>query len=250
MGGILSVSNDPMDRVLAGLSAESRALLELSVRRGIPDDEIAELLGTTESGVRTRRESVLQEVADSLGAEPDAELREQMADHLGDRGNLFAAPPEPPEEPRRRGRLVPALIGGVLIAAAAALVLALVGGRDNPPKRRTLQLGPTAQLEPLPGMPPARARARLVQRAGRDRLELRVAGLPRPRGRYTVWLYNSVADAKALGSFPAGDIELDAPLPSDFERYRDVDVSLEPANGNPNHSGDSFLRAPLARLRP
>src|SRR5215210_7984893 len=92
MGGILSVSSDPMDRVLAQLSAESRALLELSVRRGIPDDEIASLLSTTETGVRSRREAVMQEVADSLGEEPDEELRRQMADHLGDRGNLFAPP--------------------------------------------------------------------------------------------------------------------------------------------------------------
>src|SRR4051794_21555473 len=196
MGGILSVSNDPMDRVLAQLSAEARALLELSVRRGIPDDEIASLLSTTETGVRSRRDAVMQEVADSLGEEPDEDLRRQMADHLGDRGSLFAAPPGTAgpmsEEPRRRGRLVPALLGGPLIAVVAALVLAFAGGGDEPRQRRSLQLGPTAQLEPLPGMPRARSRARLVQREGRDRLELRVTGLPRPDGRYTVWLYSSV----------------------------------------------------------
>jgi hypothetical protein len=154
------------------------------------------------------------------------------------------------EEPRRRGRLVPALLGGLLIAVVAALVLALWGGGDEPQQRRTLQLGPTAQLEPLPGMPRARGRARLVQREGRDRLELRVTGLPRPDGRYTVWLYSSVSDARSLGSFPSGDIELDAPLPRRAERYRDIDVSLEPEDGNDNHSGDSYLRVPLPRLRP
>ena len=252
MGGILGVSEDPLDRVLAVLSAESRALLELSVRRGIPDDEIGSLLGTPEAEVRSRREAVMQDVADSLGEEPDDELRRQMAEHLGDRGNLFAPPPEapPPADRPRRGRLAPALIGGLLIAAAVALVFALAGGGEEEPQRRTLQLGPTAQLEALPGMPDARARARLVRRDGRDRVELRVSGLPRPSGRYAVWLYSSVDRARPLGSFPSGDIELDAPLPRDAERYRDVDISLEPADDNANHSGDSYLRVPLARLRP
>lgn len=242
-----------MDQVLAELSAESRALLELSVRRGIPDDEIASLLGTTESGVEIRREAVMHEVADALGEEPDDELRERMGEHLGDRGNLFAPPAGNGYEmgaSKRRSRLVPALLGGLLIAAVVAVVLALAGGGDDPQPRRTAQLGPEARLEPLPGMPPARATARLVRREGRNRLELRVNGLPRPRGSYAVWLYSGVTQAKQLGRFPSGDIDLDAPLPSDAGRYSDVDISLEPDDGNANHSGASLLRVPLARLRP
>ncbi len=242
-----------MDQVLADLSAESRALLELSVRRGIPDDEIASLLGTTESGVKVRREAVMEEVADALGEEPDEELRERMGEHLGDRGNLFAPPAGngyEMSEPKRRGRLLPALLGGLLIAAVVAAVLALSGGGEDPQPRRTAQLGPTAELEPLPGMPPGRARARLVRRDGRDRLELNVIGLPRPRGSYAVWLYSNVTQAKQLGRFPTGNFELDALLPRDADRYRDVDVSLEPDDGNDNHSGASLLRVPLARLRP
>ena len=64
------------------------------------------------------------------------------------------------------------------------------------------------------------------------------------------WLYSSVAQARPLGSFPSGDIELDAPLPRDAGRYRDVDISLEPDDRKSDHSGDSYLRVPLARLRP
>ena len=65
-----------------------------------------------------------------------------------------------------------------------------------------------------------------------------------------MWLYSSVDRARPLGSFPSGEFDLDAPLPRDAERYREVDISLEPGDGNPNHSGDSYLRVPLARLRP
>ena len=88
------MSTDSMDQVLAEQSAESRALLELSVRRGIPDDEIASLLGTTESDVRVRRESVMDEVAEALGEKPSEDLRDRVGEHLGDRGNLMAAHPE------------------------------------------------------------------------------------------------------------------------------------------------------------
>ena len=77
-----------------------------------------------------------------------------------------------------------------------------------------------------------------------------MAGLPRPRGEYAVWLYSSVTRARQLGRFPTGDIELNAPLPPDADRYREVDISLEPDDGNQNHSGASLLRVPLARLRP
>ena len=145
---------------------------------------------------------------------------------------------------------MPALLGGLLIAAVAALVLALWGNGDEPAPRRTAQLGPTAELEPLPGAPRAQATARLIRREGRDRLELDVRGLPRPRGAYGVWLYSSVTQAEQLGRFPTGEIELDAPLPRSAERYDEVDVSVEPDDGNDNHSGASILRVPLARLRP
>jgi hypothetical protein len=37
-------------------------------------------------------------------------------------------------------------------------------------------------------------------------------------------------------------------LPARARRYRFVDVSLEPTDSNRNHSGDSVLRAPLAKL--
>jgi hypothetical protein len=39
-----------------------------------------------------------------------------------------------------------------------------------------------------------------------------------------------------------------AELPAAAARYRYIDVSLEPADGNPNHSGQSVLRVPLRGL--
>jgi hypothetical protein len=41
---------------------------------------------------------------------------------------------------------------------------------------------------------------------------------------------------------------LTAKLPADARKYRFVDISREPADGNPNHSGASVVRVPLAPL--
>ena len=37
-------------------------------------------------------------------------------------------------------------------------------------------------------------------------------------------------------------------LPRNASHYRYVDISREPPDGNPNHSGESVLRVPLAKL--
>jgi hypothetical protein len=65
-----------------------------------------------------------------------------------------------------------------------------------------------------------------------------------------VWLYDSVADSQKLASFDAPKARIDVRLPAGFRRYRFVDVSREPADGNPNHSGLSLLRVPISRLLP
>jgi hypothetical protein len=51
-----------------------------------------------------------------------------------------------------------------------------------------------------------------------------------------------------VAHFSGSRARLEAPLPRGFQRYRFIDVSSEPADGNPNHSGASVLRVPLAKL--
>ena len=74
-----------------------------------------------------------------------------------------------------------------------------------------------------------------------------VSGLPpSARGQfYELWLLNSADDLVALGSFrvPAsGDARVTVPVPGDPAGYRFVDLSVEPDDGDPAHSGDSVLR--------
>jgi DNA-directed RNA polymerase specialized sigma24 family protein len=71
---------------LARLDPENRALLELSVRLGLPDGELAELMGAPADEVRRRR----SELIDRLAAELGLESREQ-------RDELRATLPDLPE---------------------------------------------------------------------------------------------------------------------------------------------------------
>ena len=54
---------------LARLDPESRALLDLSRRRGLRDDEIAEALRVDPEEVGKRRDELLDQLADELGVE-------------------------------------------------------------------------------------------------------------------------------------------------------------------------------------
>jgi hypothetical protein len=63
-----------------------------------------------------------------------------------------------------------------------------------------------------------------------------------------VWLFDDVSDARQVAQFKGAGAVIGASLPNGFQRYRSIDVSREPADGNPNHSGDSVLRVPLSKL--
>jgi DNA-directed RNA polymerase specialized sigma24 family protein len=56
---------------LAKLDAEERALLDLSTRRAMSDDEIAEVLRTDAGEVARRRAEVFDRLAQELGIEPE-----------------------------------------------------------------------------------------------------------------------------------------------------------------------------------
>ena len=79
------------------------------------------------------------------------------------------------------------------------------------------------------------------------RLEVDVSGLSSTgaQGFYEVWLLGSDGELVSLGSFevPAsGATKVTVPLPADPGRYGSIDVSREPADGDPAHSKDSVLR--------
>lgn len=84
---------------------------------------------------------------------------------------------------------------------------------------------------------------------GPDGLEVRVdaRGLPALDGFYEVWLLDKDATRLfALGALPAGSVgTFTVPPGVSLSDFPVVDISLEPYDGDPNHSHDSLLRGTL-----
>lgn len=80
-----------------------------------------------------------------------------------------------------------------------------------------------------------------------DAVTLDVSGL-NPTGSdefYELWLLGKEGELVALGTFrvePDGDSQIEVPLPVNPGDYEYFDVSIQPDNGDPSHSGRSVLR--------
>jgi hypothetical protein len=129
-----------------------------------------------------------------------------------------------------------------LLAAAAALVVVVGGGlwlgRSQEPT-----VVAAAELELL-GDRGAGA-AELVEEDGSLRLRVDTSDLAAPDGFVEVWVIDEeVSKLVSLGPLrPDGVYELPDGL--DPEAFPIVDVSFEPLDGDPAHSGDSVLRGQL-----
>jgi DNA-directed RNA polymerase specialized sigma24 family protein len=66
-------------RALSRLDPESRALLDLSVRRGLDDDDIASVLRVDQDEVKRRRQDAFDRLAEELGLETRDERDELFA---------------------------------------------------------------------------------------------------------------------------------------------------------------------------
>lgn len=85
-----------------------------------------------------------------------------------------------------------------------------------------------------------------------DPVTLTVKGLkPSPQSEfYELWLLGKDGELVSLGSFRVGekgDSRIEVPLPVDPDRYKYFDVSIQPENGSPDHSGRSVLRGPTSK---
>jgi hypothetical protein len=136
---------------------------------------------------------------------------------------------------------------GSLITAALLTADDEAGGDDLPAVS-------AAPLEPLPEGDAAdrgRGDARVVETAAGPELQVSVAGLPQTPGYHAVWLIDPESgEMVAIGVLPgtAGTASGVFPLPPglDLDTFDLVDVSDEPLDGDPTHSGNSLLRGTLS----
>lgn len=131
-------------------------------------------------------------------------------------------------------------IAGAGLAATAAAVLAVVVMVIDKPD---VDVVAAVELEPLTGS--GSGRAELVSVGDGVQLRLQTDGLGTPDGYFEVWLIDpSVTELVSLGPLRA-DGRYDLPPGVQPAAFPIVDVSVEPVDGDPAHSGDSVLRGEL-----
>ena len=208
-------------------------------------DELAHVVAVARSGSVQDRpqappESVWQRITSELAAEPPSVEPPSVQ------------PPSVDQPPATVSRLPRRRQHTALLMAAAALVGIVVGVGAT--YAATHQQSPTATattqvaLHPLDA-PVAHGTAVLATRPGdQHTLTVQVQGLPSVPGTfYEVWLMNAspqrLLSLGVLDSTHTGIFQIPPGL--DLSRYPVVDISLQPFNGSPAHSGNSAVRGTL-----
>ncbi len=158
------------------------------------------------------------------------------ADPLGGGGPRAVAP----LARRRRG------LAAVLLAAAAVLVLGGVGVGLLINQHQAKAVA-TAALHAFPGWQGDSGTA-VLERLPNGRQVVQVTTTVRPDGTtdHEVWLMTAGAKRLvSLGLLHGTSGTFTVPAGVDVSRFRLVDVSDEPRDGNPAHSGDSIIRGVL-----
>ena len=189
------------------------------------------LSGDIRPGATTAQHALAADPADD--GRPDAEIPQPLR------------PPVPLDGRRERRRL---LVGGLLAAAAAIAVIALgiaaLQSTLRPPQGTVVA---EATLENFPDWPDARGAAVLEELPdGTRQVEVTLDADVADDAFREVWLIRSDAsDLVSLGVLEGSEGTFEVPNDVDVDEFNLVDVSEEPQDGDPTHSGDSIVRGPL-----
>jgi hypothetical protein len=164
--------------------------------------------------------------------------------------DVVQLPPRP--TPAARQLRLPDRSG--MMIAAACLVFGLIAGglgtwvftgRDQ--STAASKVLAATHLAGLPLAPAADGQADVVKTATGRRLDLDVHQLAVPQGFYEVWLIDpTVTKMVPIGvlSWDRGEFSMTDGV--DLSRYPLLDISIQPLNGDPKHSGRSVLRGTFA----
>ncbi|MBJ7459704.1 MAG: anti-sigma factor [Thermoleophilaceae bacterium] len=225
----------------------------------LPDEQRAELLREIEADPQLSTE--LAELSPLVATLED--LPAEAWDHVEAPplrlNGVASEPPAPARETARRSRikdffsgsfaLRPALaFAAVLAIFVAGFGVGMLSGGDN----STTTFGPVAtqaSLSPVGELDPAATGKATVKQDGQT-IRLKISGLA-VNGEsdfYEAWLMDPKDGFISLGTFRVGNdgsTTLDLPVAVSTDRFPVVDISLQPTNGKPTHSGVSVLRGTL-----
>ncbi|MEA2445102.1 MAG: hypothetical protein QOJ12_2394 [Thermoleophilales bacterium] len=167
----------------------------------------------------------------------------------------------------KRRRIIGAVAGVAAVILAVLLVTGTFSGggskssnASSNAKTSTTAKTPTTtlvgQLQLNPVGPLAKkdtaGYAAIAVTGNKPQVAVRAKLPPSGQRAYEVWLYNTKTDALSVGAQRTdaqGNYEGAAPIPSDWQKYKYIDISLEDVDNNRAHSGRSILRGALANLQ-
>jgi anti-sigma-K factor RskA len=130
-------------------------------------------------------------------------------------------------------------VAAVVVVAAIAAVLSRDGDGDD--------VVASAELEQL--VETGTAQATLVRVDGEYRLDLEIEGVEADDGFLELWLLGPDDEPDELRLISLGVVNESGsyavPAGIELSAFPIVDISVEPFDGNPSHSGDSLLRGEL-----
>jgi anti-sigma-K factor RskA len=199
---------------------------------------------------------------DALPAEGWEDAPEPPPLRLPSQAAASAATPAPAAAPARRKRrrrwlrsplvvrpAFAALGAAALLAAGIAIGVVVDEGGSSSGGGTVAQR--TVALQPLQQGVAAQGRALVADAGGKERVTLRLRGLPPSRARqfYEVWLMDASGPLIAIGSFRVGAdgrATVELPLPVEATKYQYFDISVQPEGNDADHSGESVLRGATA----
>jgi len=152
--------------------------------------------------------------------------------------------PRPASDHARRWPRWAAPAAALLIGAALGAGVLVVAQN----KSDSVTVDATAPLTsvptgPLAGKDGTLGQAELVTTTQGQQVRVSATDLPpMPGTSYEVWLFGNDGRMISLGSLDQGKGEFTVPGDISTQEYRTVDISDEPPDGNPTHSGISMVR--------
>jgi hypothetical protein len=146
---------------------------------------------------------------------------------------------------RRLALAVGSAAAGLVVGAVAAVgIYARVQEQPAPQRVASTTIRPVGDATPRAG-----GAAELIRHDNRLSLRIDAHDLPPVKGYYEVWAFvPGTTTMQPMGTLEPGHVTtLAVPSGMDVDKFSGIDVSAEPYDGNPAHSGRSVLRGRLVR---
>ena len=258
----MTFADDPRPNATGAGHVDSETLALLALGEPVPDDVTSHVAGCDRCGREVESLRPVVAVGRALQPEdlvttaPPAHVWERIAAETGaggapsapkatlvrprpraGRGEAARERPAPPTANRRLAWVLAAAVIGAVVGAAG--ILGWQSLHSGGPR-----IVASATLRPLPTKQ-GTGTAEVEDVNDQRELAVRVTAPPARHAYLEVWLMSDPQHLVSLGTLQSSSGRFTLPAGLDLSKYKIVDVSVEPYDGNPAHSTDSLVRGSL-----